>query len=90
MKILFQAIKFLICLGRKCPNVPKTGQYPKNVIIRERALGGGWGGGGPNPPPSQMSYPIPQLIPLKTKIRLVGQYHCEQNCLEKSVEKNAT
>ena len=72
------------------PKCAKNRAVPKKGINRERALGGGWGGGGPNPPPSQMSYPIPQLIPLKTKIRLVGQYHCEQNCLEKSVEKNAT
>ena len=62
------------------PKNAKNRTVPKKGINRERALGGGWGGGGPNPPPPQMSFPIPQLIPLKTKICLVGQYHFEQNC----------
>ena len=61
------------------PKNAKNRTVPKKGIQRELALGGGWGGG-PNPPPPQMLFPIPQLIPLKTKICLVGQYHFEQNC----------
>ena len=61
MKVLFRAIKFLICLGRKCTKQSETGQYTQKSINRLHALGGGWGGGGPNPPPLKCRTPMHNL-----------------------------
>ena len=90
MIIIFDAVKFLICLSKNGTKKVKNGVPPKKSINRRHALGGGSGGGGPNPslPPNVVPHttiPVPQNNILDCR-----KEHCENNCLQKSVEKNAT
>ena len=90
MIIVFEAVKILICLSRKGTKKVKSRGPPKKPINRRRALGGGWGGGGPNPslPPNVVPHTI-ILVP-QNNILDCRKEHSENNCLQKSVEKNAT
>ena len=90
MIVIFDAVKFLICLSKNGTKKVKNGVPPKKSINRRHALGGGLGGGGPNPPP--LLYFVPHTIILVTQNNILDcrKEHCKNNCPQKSVEKNAT
>ena len=90
MIIVFEAVKILICLSKKCTKKIKNRGPPKNPINRRRALGGGWGGGGPNPPPLLYFVPHTIIFVARNNILDCRKEHSENNCPQKSVEKNAT